>query len=77
MFSKRRRQRSNNQCHCRTVEIDFDYCIVETDGAVLIDFEGREVWIPRSCIVGDVPRGNEENGSIELPEYFAIEKGLV
>ena len=56
----------------KTVEIE---CEVkrETDKAKLI-FDGkREVWIPKSMISDET----EDGSSIFIPEWLAIEKGLV
>lgn len=61
-----------------TVEIE---CIVKiiTERAVLINDGKRDVWIPISQI-SDWVGGDEIDTSIEsifIPEWLAIEKGLV
>lgn len=43
--------------------------------AVLMDIEGEEVWVPKS-IMEEWPDVDDE-GEIELPEWFAIQEGLV
>lgn len=47
----------------------------ESDLAVLFDIEGEEVWVPKS-LMEDWPDEDDE-GEIEIPEWFAIKEGLV
>ena len=56
------------------------FCTVEaeTDAALLCDFGGYEIWIPKSQI-GDDSEVNElyDEGEIEIPVWLAKEKGLI
>lgn len=55
------------------VEIEFDDVITETPSAWLIDVEGDEhVWLPKSCCEMD-----EDRHTVVVPEWLAVEKGLV
>lgn len=47
----------------------------QSANAVLLDIEGEEVWVPKS-IMEEWPDVDDE-GEIELPEWFAIQEGLV
>ena len=50
-----------------------------TEKAVLIDCDGKEVWIPKSLIKNfdDQEIGTRFAGNIEIPEWFAHEKELI
>lgn len=55
----------------RFTEIYFDEIIRETDMAYLLAIDDEEVWLPKSqCKM-------TETRVAELPEWLAIEKGLV
>lgn len=54
------------------VEIPYDEIVHETTMAWLITIDGDEVWIPMS-----ICKLNEQNREIEMPEWLAIEKGLI
>lgn len=43
----------------------------ETDMAFLLNAEGVQVWVPKSLVE------NNEDGTFTLPEWLAMEKGLV
>jgi hypothetical protein len=53
------------------VPIDFDEIVRETDKAKLFKTAVGEVWIPKSQIE------DEGDDVIMIPEWLAIEKGLV
>ena len=53
------------------VEIDFDEVVHETASAVLIRIDKDEHWIPESQIK------QQYDTSLEIPEWLAIEEGLV
>jgi hypothetical protein len=58
------------------VEISFEELVRETPAAFLLKMEegifGEKVWFPKSQCTLD-----EETKTIEVPEWLAIEKGLV
>ncbi len=61
-------------------QIEFQDCEAtgETDLALCVEVEGEEVWIPKSLVADESEvqeRGDE--GELIIPEWFAIEKGLV
>ena len=47
----------------------------QSANAVLLDIEGEEIWVPKS-LMEEWPDVDDE-GEIELPEWFAIQEGLV
>lgn len=49
----------------------------ESDKAVLLDIEGEEVWVPKSLFDDDEWPEVDCEGDITLPEWFAIQEGLV
>lgn len=54
-----------------TCIINYDEEKTETKAAKLFDLGGDMVWIPKSQLV------DQDNHSFEIPEWLAIEKGLV
>ena len=54
------------------IEIPFDRILQESDLAWLLDLGDDEVWFPKSQCELD-----EDNKFIEVPEYIAVDKGLV
>jgi len=52
--------------------LPFDDILKETDSAWLLDFGYIEVWLPKSQCEMD-----EDENTIEVPEWLAIEKELV
>jgi len=53
-------------------QIDFDELIKETDLSWLLKIDGDQIWFPKSrCEI------DEDDGTIEVPEWLAIEKELV
>lgn len=65
-----------------TVEIDFMHIVVETNQAILFEFDTGRCWIPKSQIeelIKEAPdkETNKQPGRVELPEWVAIEKELV
>lgn len=62
-------------------EIEFKRVALDSPhlNAVLFEIDGEMVWIPRSCLRDeeyDVSTKGD-SGSFEIPEDFAIKKGLV
>lgn len=60
------------------VTFDDVACLQHTPLAILVTLDGDEHWIPRRVIddaseVQDV----EDTGTLILPEWFALEKGLI
>jgi hypothetical protein len=55
------------------VELVHDGVVAETDRAVLLDFGGIEIWIPRSQIEDD---DLEEAGTVSVTEWFAEQEEL-
>lgn len=55
------------------VEIPYDEHVHETDKACLFAIGDEEVWIPKSQIQDWFPSDNV----FSIPEWLAIEKGLV
>jgi hypothetical protein len=55
-----------------TVEV-----IKETAAAVLVTDGDIEVWLPKSQITLMVPDEGDETRTMEIPEWLAVEKGLV
>lgn len=54
------------------VEVPYDYVLRETPKARQVMTAEDEVWLPRSCC-----EFNDERGVALVPEWLAIEKGLV
>jgi hypothetical protein len=52
--------------------IEFDSKVRETERAVLLDIDGEEIWFPKSQI--DM---RDWSNIAEIPEWLAIEKGLI
>jgi hypothetical protein len=51
--------------------------LAETPLAVLCAVGGREVWVPRSVMrKGTQVDGRETSGTLVVPRWFALEKGL-
>lgn len=61
-----------------TVYITVDEVRRETDKAILCVIDDEKVWIPKSQI-GEDSAVTElgDSGELEIPEWLAIEKGLV
>lgn len=61
-----------------SVWVDFDEKKTITDDAILFDFDGEEIWIPRSQILDEDfdDDGSKKHGSIEIPEWLAEDRGL-
>ena len=60
--------------------IDFDEIEVTTDDAIKIVIDQEKVWIPRSQILDEMDDDFEIGsgpGWIEIPEWLALEKGLI
>ena len=55
-----------------TTEISYDEIEHETDEAVMFEIDNLLVWLPKSQIEFD-----RDEKTIELPEWLAVEKGLV
>ena len=52
--------------------VEFDEIEHETDEAVKFSIEERSVWLPKSEIEFDI-----DERTIELPEWLAMDKGLI
>ena len=55
-------------------------CVRETDGALLVQAEGIEVWVPKSQIHDDSEVFDGEDNSeglLVIPEWLAEAKGLL
>ncbi len=61
----------------KLVEIEIDYVKHDTDNAMLIVVEDKEYWIPKSKIEDQSQDDNDVITGIFIPEWLAIEKGLV
>ncbi|KKM89966.1 hypothetical protein LCGC14_1243370 [marine sediment metagenome] len=59
-------------------EVFYDTEIEErvTELARLFMFDGDEVWIPKSQIADEESDRNGDGGTLWIPEWLAIEKGL-
>jgi hypothetical protein len=53
----------------------FGTTMKETDLAVLIDFGDQELWLPKSQL--DEYPDEDDEGTVILPEWLAINEGLV
>lgn len=61
-----------------TVEIEDVRCVFETSEALKIEVDEKEVWIPKSVVDKDSEVQEEgDEGTLVIPENFAVEKGLV
>jgi len=61
--------------------VEFEAVLVHsTEGAILIEYEGKKTWIPKSVNIG-LDNYHNDNGDIMIdvciPEKFAIEKEIV
>lgn len=55
----------------KIVDVSYDAIVHETDHAYLFDFDGTEVWLPKSWVEVD-----ERDRVVSLPEHRAIEKEI-
>lgn len=55
------------------VTVDFDELVYQTDDAYKLRIDGDEVWLPKACC-RDL---DEEDGTVEVIEKMAVDKGLV
>ena len=68
-----KRKYSRDEC----VEIDAE-CIRQTPEAILVVVDGDQYWIPQSLIhVDSEVYELDGRGSLIIPEWFAIQRGLV
>lgn len=59
-------------------EIDFDLCLKDTGLAILLEIDGRPVWIPHSLIDPDeIPEVDDGPASTFVAVFFAEKQGLV
>jgi len=61
-----------------TVEFEDTHCIKDTDDAILVVVDDRQVWIPQSQVDDDsevYEKGH--SGTLVISEWIAIQKGLV
>lgn len=62
---------SNELCIVEDLEI-----LHETDAAILVSIgEGQNIWLPKSKI--DYDGGVGDTIDVEMPEWLALEKGLI
>lgn len=54
-------------------------CVRTTDKAVLVKFEGREIWVPRSCLHASENEIQEvgDTGMLIVTDYIAKLKGWI
>lgn len=60
--------------HREFVSVEVDRIVAETDGAVLVELDGEQVWVPRSQIDGGEVL-ESECIEIDVTEWFASKKG--
>lgn len=61
-----------------TVELDVEVVVKETTMALLCRIDEKEIWIPKSLIGADSEVSAEgDRGKIEVPEWWALQNGLV
>jgi hypothetical protein len=56
------------------IQIEVDEIVHETDSAVLVKYEGEDVWIPLSQ-VSRMSRG-KQSSAIWIPQWLADKKGF-
>ncbi len=49
----------------------------ETDSAILVEFDGDEVWIPLSQIEWGMDAEKGDTITVSMPEWLAEAKGLI
>ena len=55
------------------IQIEVDEVVYETDDAVLVRYEGEDVWIPLSQ-VSRITRGKQ--AAVWIPQWLADKKGF-
>lgn len=61
-----------------TQYIDGCKALKETDKGLLVEYEGEEIWIPKSQITEDSEVTEEgDEGILAIPEWLAEEKGML
>ena len=55
------------------VEVEYGDILHSTDDAILFDFEGEEIWLPRKLIESH----NRENHLLDIPLWLAEKEGIV
>jgi len=55
------------------VEVEYGEILHSTDDAILFDFEGEEIWLPRKLIENH----DRSNNLLEIPEWLAEKEGIV
>lgn len=58
------------------IELSLDL-VKKSDGALLVSDGDNEAWLPKSLIEYDEEPERGRSIDIELPEWLAIEKGLI
>lgn len=56
----------------KIVDVEVDRWLTETPQALLLVINGKRVWLPKSQV-----EFNEEDGTVSMPEYYAIDKELI
>ncbi len=60
------------------VSVTYGAVQATTEGAVCLEIQGEDIWIPKSLIRGDaedLERGFGV-GEVEIPEWFAYREGI-
>jgi hypothetical protein len=60
------------------VDVEYDRVKAATEGAVLLDCGGQEIWFPRSQAdaLEDLSKGDGP-GTVALPFWLAEDRGLI
>lgn len=69
------RNQSDKSGHAVWASIS-ERCVHESDLAYKFVMDGRDVWIPKSEIMGDHPVVGDTCGELKIPEWLAASKGL-
>ncbi len=57
------------------ITLEIEETVHETDGAILVNYEGDETWIPKSQLEDWPDVG--ESGEIIVTEWWAEKEGLI
>lgn len=52
------------------------FVLRHTEKAVLIDYDGERIWLPRSQLIDDEELPQEGAARVKMTEWIAKEKGL-
>ncbi len=59
------------------IEVEDLEFLHETDSAILVEYDGEEVWLPLSQIEWDGDAEKGDSITVTMPEWLAEEKGLI